>query len=313
MAQKAVRPRRGTRRPLWAYVKRDQYLLLLVAIPILYFVIFHYLPLYGVQIAFKRYSPGKGIWGSPWVGLQWFQEFFSSIYAGRVIGNVLILNGLRLVFAFPLPIVFALLLNELRMARYKRVVQTISYMPHFISTVVVVGMLVTFVSPNGGIVNQVVAALGGTPINFMSESRYFRPLYILSGVWQNLGWDSIIYLAALSGIDQEQYEAARIDGAGRWQQALHITLPGIAPTIIILLILDVGNMMSVGYEKIILMYNPATYDVADVISSYVYRMGIVNNDFSFASAVDLFNSVINCLLLVSVNRLSRSISDTALW
>ncbi len=313
MAQKAVRPRRGTRRPLWAYVKRDQYLLLLVAIPILYFVIFHYLPLYGVQIAFKRYSPGKGIWGSPWVGLQWFREFFSSIYAGRVIGNVLILNGLRLVFAFPLPIVFALLLNELRMARYKRVVQTISYMPHFISTVVVVGMLVTFVSPNGGIVNQVVAALGGTPINFMSESRYFRPLYILSGIWQNLGWDSIIYLAALSGIDQEQYEAARIDGAGRWQQALHITLPGIAPTIIILLILDVGNMMSVGYEKIILMYNPATYDVADVISSYVYRMGIVNNDFSFASAVDLFNSVINCLLLVSVNRLSRSISDTALW
>lgn len=313
MEQQGISTRRKHTRKLWANIKRDRYLLLLVAIPVLYFIVFHYIPMYGIQIAFKRYSPGLGIWGSKWVGLKWFKEFFSSLYAKRVIGNVLILNIMRLVLAFPLPVIFALLLNELRFSRYKRVVQTISYMPHFISTVVVVGMMVTFLSPNGGIVNQFITAFGGKPINFMVESKYFRFLYIFSGVWQNLGWDSIIYLAALSGIDVEQYEAARIDGAGRWQQAVHITLPGIAPTIIILMILDVGNMMSVGYEKIILMYNPATYDVADVISSYVYRMGIVNNDFSFATAVDLFNSVVNCLLLVTVNKISKTVSDIALW
>lgn len=306
-------PALGQRKKLHVLISRDRYLLAMVAIPLIYFILFHYVPMYGVQIAFKRYSPGRGIWGSAWVGLKWFEEFFSSIYAGRLIRNILILNILRLVIAFPLPILFALLLNELRNVRYKKLVQTVSYMPHFISTVVVVGMIFTFLSPNDGIVNAVIKRLGGNPINFMGESQYYRGTYLISGIWQNLGWDSIIYLAALSNIDMEQYEAARIDGANTRQQMWHITLPGIAPTIIILLILDIGNMMSIGYEKTILMYSPATYDVADVISSYVYRVGIVNNEFSFAAAVDLFNSVVNCILLVGVNTLSKKVTDVALW
>ncbi len=294
-------------------VVRDRYLLLLVLLPVLYFIIFHYVPMYGLQIAFKRYSPGRGIWGSPWVGLKWFEQFFGSYFAGRLIRNVLLLNIYSLLWGFPLPILFALLLNEVKNGIFKRVVQTISYMPHFISVVVVVGMVFSFLSVNGGIVNVMLEHLGIEPINFMSEPKWFRTIYIASGVWQSFGWGSIIYLAALSGIDTEQYEAARIDGANRIQQIVHITIPGILPTVIILLILQCGRMMSVGYEKIILMYNTATYEVADVISTYVYRNGILGGEFSFSTAVDLFNNVCNCLLLVTINWISRKVSDISLW
>lgn len=294
-------------------VARDKYLLLLVALPVLYYIIFHYFPLYGMQIAFKRYSPGRGIWGSQWVGLKWFRQFFGSYFAGRLIRNVLLLNIYNLLWGFPLPIIFALLLNEVKHAAFKRVVQTISYMPHFISVVVVVGMVFSFLSVNNGIVNVFLEHLGIEPINFMSEPRWFRTIYIASGVWQSFGWGSIIYLAALSGIDTEQYEAAKIDGANRFQQIVHITIPGILPTVIILLILQCGRMMSVGYEKIILMYNTATYEVADVISTYVYRNGILGGEFSFSTAVDLFNNVCNCILLVAINWFSRKVSDISLW
>ena len=294
-------------------VVRDRYLLLLVLLPVLYFIIFHYVPMYGLQIAFKRYSPGRGIWGSPWVGLKWFEQFFGSCFAGQLVRNVLLLNIYSLLWGFPLPILFALLLNEVKNGIFKRVVQTISYMPHFISVVVVVGMVFSFLSVNGGIVNVMLEHLGIEPINFMSEPKWFRTIYIASGVWQSFGWGSIIYLAALSGIDTEQYEAARIDGANRIQQIVHITIPGILPTVIILLILQCGRMMSVGYEKIILMYNTATYEVADVISTYVYRNGILGGEFSFSTAVDLFNNVCNCLLLVTINWISRKVSDISLW
>jgi len=294
-------------------ISRDKYLLLLVALPVLYYVVFHYVPMYGLQIAFKRYSPGRGIWGSPWVGFKWFQQFFGSYFAGRLIRNVLLLNIYNLIWAFPLPIIFALMLNEVKNAAFKRVVQTISYMPHFISVVVVVGMVFSFLSVNDGVVNMALENLGVQPINFMSEPKWFRTIYIASGVWQSFGWGSIIYLAALSGIDVEQYEAARIDGANRFQQIIHITIPGILPTVIILLILQCGRMMSVGYEKIILMYNTATYEVSDVISTYVYRNGILGGGFSFSTAVDLFNNICNCILLVAINWVSRKVSDISLW
>lgn len=294
-------------------VRRDKYLLLLVALPVAYYIIFHFVPLYGLQIAFKRYSPGKGIWGSPWVGLKWFDQFFGSVFAWRLIRNVLLLNAYNLIFGFPLPILFAFLLNEVKNERFKKIVQTISYMPHFVSVVVIVGMVFTFLSVNDGIVNTFLNLLGIESINFMSEPRWFRTVYIASGVWQSFGWSSIIYLAALSGIDVAQYEAARIDGANRLGQAVHITLPGILPTIIILLILQVGRMMSVGYEKIILMYNTATYEVADVISTYVYRNGILGGDFSFGTAVDFFNNIVNFVLLLSINWVSKKVSNISLW
>lgn len=294
-------------------IKRDKYLLMMVALPVAYFIIFHYIPMYGIVIAFKNFSPGLGIMRSKWVGLQWFKSFFSSIYAGRLISNVLIINFYRIIVCFPIPIIFALFLNEIRWPRFKKAVQTISYLPHFISAVVVVGMVMTFLSPNDGIVNAILKNLGYNTINFMSEPKYFVPVYVLMGLWQGVGWSSIIYLAALAGIDVEQYEAASMDGANRWQQMLHITLPGLAPTIIILLILDIGNMMSVGYEKIILMYNPATYKVADVISTYVYRVGLVGSNYSFGAAIDFFNSVINCTLLIVVNKISKKITDISLW
>lgn len=305
----------GTRkRSLLAYyIKRDKSLLMMVALPVLWYIIFCYVPMYGVFIAFMDYKPALGMIKSAWLGVYWFKTFFSSIYAGRVVSNVIILNLLRLIFDFPAPIILALLLNELKLRRFKKAVQTISYMPHFISAVVVVGMVMTFLSPSEGIVNVFLKKLGHEPIHFMMQPQYFRPVYILMGIWQSIGWGSIIYLAALTGIDMEQYESAHIDGANRWQQAIHITLPGIAPTIIIMLILRVGNMMEVGYEKIILMYNPATYKVADVISTYVYRVGLQKAQYSYGAAVDLFNAVVNCSLLVLVNMISRKVTETSLW
>ncbi|HDY87339.1 MAG TPA: sugar ABC transporter permease, partial [bacterium] len=264
-------------------------------------------------IAFKDFRLGDTIFSAPWVGLKWFKEFFSSMYFWRLMKNTLLINFYSLIFGFPIPIIFALVVNEIRIRKFKKLVQTISYMPYFISTVIVVGILHNFFGYNHGIVNNIIESMGYERIRFFMESQYFRPLYIGSGIWQSFGYSSIIYIAAMSGVNVELYEAAVIDGANRLQQIWHITLPAIRPTIVILLILNVGRLMSEGFEKIILMYSPATYEVADVISTYVYRRGLIDMEYSFSTAIGLYNSVINFLLLVVANAASRRISGVSLW
>lgn len=285
----------------------------LLAIPgILYYLLFHYLPMAGVTIAFRDFKPVQGIFGGSWVGFEHFRSFFNSYYFGRLVRNTFLLNFLNILFGFPMPVLLALMLNEVSNLRFKRTVQTITYMPHFISMVVICGMVLEFVSESG-VINRIITAFGGTRTNLLLYSQNFRPVYIISEIWQQVGWNSIIYIAAISGIDQEQYEAARLDGAGRFQQIRHITIPGILPTIVILLILRIGSMMNIGFEKIILLYNASIYDTADVISSFVYRRGILEANYSYSTAVGLFNSVINFSLLIVANFASRHISGNSLW
>jgi putative aldouronate transport system permease protein len=297
------------RRRIWA----DRYLYLMIAPVIAYYLIFHYAPMYGTIIAFKDFSPGKGITGSPWVGFENFRDFFGSFYFTRILRNTILLSLNTLVWGFPIPIIFAMLLNELRNRYVKRTVQTVSYLPHFISVVVVTGMMTSFLAPNGGVINKLLGVVGVGQIDFLSQPGYFRSLYVSSEIWQGFGWGAIIYLAALAGIDPSLYEAAEVDGASRWQKAIFITLPGLLPVTVILLILNMGNVMSVGFEKILLLYNPATYETSDVIQTYIYRRGIVSSDFSLAAAIGLFNSTINLILLLSVNWIARKWSETSLW
>lgn len=314
-APEKMRPARTTR-SIWRTITRDfrrNKLLYLMVLPVVaYYVVFEYGPMYGLQIAFKNYSPGTGIWGSPWVGLNNFFEFFRSYYFWRLIRNTVLISLYDLIFGFPAPIVLALLLNELRQQLFKRIVQTISYLPHFISIVVVVGMLVDFLARDG-VVNQLLSYFGIEARSYLSEPGWFRFIYISSGIWQQIGWGSIIYLAALSNIDPALYEAAKVDGANRWKQMIHITIPGIMPTVIILLILRMGSMMSVGSEKILLMYNPLTYETADVISTFVYRKGILEASYSYTTAVGLFNAIIAFSLLIISNSISKRVSETKLW
>ncbi|TYP73120.1 ABC transporter permease [Paenibacillus methanolicus] len=285
----------------------------LMALPVIaYYAIFHYGPMYGLQIAFKDFQPAQGIWGSPWIGLDHFESFFNGIYFWRLIKNTILINVYELLFGFPAAVVLALLLNEIRRSAFKRIVQTISYLPHFISIVVVAGMMVDFLGRTG-LVNQLMGAFGIEPIDFLKDESWFRFLYVSSGIWQGVGWGSIIYLAAIAGIDPTLYEAARIDGAGRWKQTLHVTIPGIMPTVVILLILQMGSMMTVGSEKVLLLYNPLTYSTADVISTYVYRKGVLEASYGFSAAVGLFNSVISLLLIVAANQISKRFSETRLW
>ncbi|MDE0227565.1 MAG: ABC transporter permease subunit, partial [Spirochaetaceae bacterium] len=262
---------------------QDRYLWLLAVPAVVYYILFHYLPMYGLLIAFKDFSPFLGILRSPWVGFVWFEQFFTSIHFVRTVRNTLLLNFYGFFFNFTVPIIFALLLNEVHNSLFRRWVQTISYIPHFVSIVVVVGLINAMFNTENGLVNTVMARLGMETVPFLILPGWFRPLYIGSDIWQHFGWRAIIYLAALTAIDQEQYDAAWVDGANRWQQLRFITLPGIAPTIIILMILYVGQMMSVGFEKILLMYGPGTYETADVISTFVYRRGIAGGDYSFAA------------------------------
>lgn len=297
----------------WGGIKRDKYLILLLLPGLLYYIVFKYIPMYGIIIAFKDYQLQYTMLSSPFVGLKWFREFFSSFYFWRLIKNTLLISIYGLLWGFPIPIIFALILNEMNDGYYKRIVQTISYLPHFISLVVIVGLITQFMSPVDGVINLMLNKLGKESIGFLNEPKWFRTIYIGSGIWQSFGWNSIIYLAALSGIDVELYDAAKVDGASRFKQILHITLPGIASTIVILLILQMGSIMSVGFEKIILLYKPSTYEVADVISTYIYRRGILGAQYSFAAAVGLFNSVINLVILVTVNTISRRISEVSLW
>lgn len=279
-----------------------------------YYIIFHYLPMGGAIIAFKNFNPRRGIWESAWVGFKYFREFFESFYFARVVRNTLVISLSSLVFAFPLPILFALSVNEIKNKAWKKCVQTISYMPHFISMVVVCSMVRLFTDGNSFIV-QIMSLFGfnNTGANLLNDKNMFVPIYVISGIWQNMGWDCIIYLAALSAIDTSLYEAARVDGANRWQQTLHVTLPGILGTVVMLLILRVGSLMNVGHEKIILLYNERVYETADVISSYVYRRGLVQGDWSFGTAVGLFNSLINFALVISANMISNRVSGIGLW
>lgn len=309
------RPLKAKMKPRWGILKdiRNNRLLYVMLIPVLlYFAVFHYFPMYGASIAFKDFSPRLGIMGSPWVGWEHFESFFNGIYFWRVVKNTLLISFYELLFGFPAPIILALLLNEVRRTVFKRTVQTITYMPHFISLVVVCGIIKEF-TMSDGLINDLLSLLGWERVSLLLEAEYFRTLFVTSGIWQNIGWGTIIYLAALAGIDQEQYEAARIDGASRWKQMLHVTLPGIMPTIIILFILEIGRIMNVGSEKIILLYNPSIYDTADVISSYVYRVGLQEFNYSFSSAVGLFNSAINFALVIGSNWLSRKMNKTSLW
>lgn len=287
--------------------------LYLMMIPVLaYYFIFHYTPMYGAVIAFKDYSPMKGILGSDWVGMKHFVDFFDSYYFWRILKNTLLISLYSLVFEFPMPILLALLINEVRHRRFKRVVQTITYMPYFISLVVICGIITDFTNADG-LINRMFMWLGYDGQAMLQRPDLFRPIYILSEIWQRIGWESIIYIAALSSIDQEQYEAARMDGANRLKQMFYITLPGILPTITIMLILRMGNLLNVGFEKIILLYNPVTYETADVISSFVYRKGLLEFGWSYSSAVGLFNSVINLILLITANYISRRVSNNSLW
>ena len=274
--------------------------------------IFHYIPLYGVQIAFKDFKTSAGILGSEWVGLKHFKAFFENPDFIRVLRNTLTISISSILFGFPAPIILALLFNELKINKLKSVAQTISYLPHFISLVVVCGMIKDFVG-QGGIIHQLVTAVGGETVGLLSRQELFVPIYILSDIWQQVGWGSIIYLAALAGIDQELYEAARVDGAGKWAQLFNVTLPGLAPTIIIMLILRLGNLLNVGYEKIILLYNPLIYDTSDVISSYVYRVGFAQQNWSYSSAVGLLNSVVNFIIVITANKIANKTSETSLW
>jgi putative aldouronate transport system permease protein len=296
--------------------KRDfllnKYLYLMMVPVLAYYFIFHYAPMYGALIAFKEYTPIKGILGSSWVGFQHFNDFFSSYYFWRILKNTVIISLYSLCFEFPAPIILAILINELTNKKFQRFVQTVTYMPYFISLIVIVGMIKDFTN-NGGLINNFLTYFGFNDTAMLQKPELFRTIYILSEIWQKIGWESIIYLAALMGIDQEQYEAAKMDGANRIKQIWHITLPGILPTIAIMFILRMGNLLNVGFEKIILLYNPSTYDTADVISSFVYRKGLIEFGWSYSSAVGLFNSVINLALLIAANKISKKISENSLW
>lgn len=307
---------RGNKKTLGQTLSRDfklnKYKYLIILPVIIYLILFAYKPMYGLIIAFKDYRPSLGFDKSPWVGLRQFKTFFNDVYFWRLIRNTISISGLDILFGFPAPILLALLLNEIKVMWFKRTVQTITYMPYFISLVVACS-LVKIYSQNNGLFSQIAVAFGGQPQNFLMSSKNFYPIYIISGIWQHIGWNSIIYLAALTSIDQEQYEAAKIDGAGRLKQMFHITLPGLLPTITILFILRMGGILNVGYEKILLLYSEAIYEVADVISTYVYRKGILNAAYSYSTAVGLFNSVVNIIFLITANFISKKTTESSLF
>lgn len=289
-------------------IKKDMkknYSVYLLVIPVLaYFIIFNYAPMYGAVIAFKRYSPAMGILGSPWVGLIYFKQFLESAYFVNVMKNTLIISAYSIIFCFPAPIILALMLNEVRTSWFKKSVQTLSYLPHFISMVVICGLIRNFVASDG-LINQVGQIFGMEATNLLMKKEYFRSIYIISDIWQNIGWDSIIFLAALASVDRELYDAAVVDGAGRWKQTLHVTIPGIMPTIIVMLILRIGSILSVNGEKVILLYNELTMDTADVIGSFTYRKGLLEQNYSYSTAVGLFMAIINFIFITVANGLSK--------
>ena len=295
---------RSRRQSFWQAMKRTKYLHLMLLPGVIYYIVFKYLPMYGVVIAFKDYNMFKGILASDWVGLENFRSFFEYPFFWRLIRNTVLLNVYNL---------FALMLNEVRNIRSKKFIQTVSYLPHFISTVSIVGILFLILSPQSGFVNRVIEGFGGEPIYFMAETKWFRTIYVASNIWQNMGWDAIIYLAALTAVSPELYEAAQIDGASRLRQMWHITLPAIKPTIVTMLILRMGQLMNSSTDKVLLMQNPITYEVSDIIGTFVYRRGLISAEYSFGTAIDFFNSVINITLLLIANKVSKELTDSGLF
>ena len=296
----------------WKQVRKNRMVYLMVLPVIIYYILFHYKPMYGIIIAFQNYAPRKGVLGSDWVGLQHFKDFFGGYYFWRLLRNTLKLSFATLLIGFPVPIILALLINELRSKRFSKAVQTITYMPHFVSMVVLCSMIRQFVG-SGGFITGFFTNFGYDGLNMLSKGSLWIPIYVISNIWQGAGWGSIVYLAALTGIDSELYDAARVDGANRWKQTVHVTFPSILPTIIIMLIMRVGQIMGVGYEKTILLYNDGILEVSDIISTYVYRMGLISREFSFSTAVGLFNSVVNFLLVIIANQISKKTTETSLW
>lgn len=297
---------------LLANYRQNKLLYWLILPSLIFILIFNYIPMGGLIIAFQDYSFTRGIWGSEWIGFENFTDFFSGMYFGRTLGNTLALSGLDLLFNFPAAILLALMLNEVRSTRFRRTIQTVSYMPHFISMVVAAGLIKEFCD-SSGVISSLAVQLGGKPQSYISQPQYFRSIFTISEIWKSVGFNSIVYLAALSGISEELYEAARIDGAGRWRQLFHVTFPGLLPTIIIMLILRCGAIMNVNFEKVLLLYSPSTYSTADIISTYVYRMGIIKQKIGFSTAVGLFNSVISLILVLGVNKLSKVYTETSMF
>ncbi|MCC5895691.1 MAG: sugar ABC transporter permease [Alkalibacterium sp.] len=293
-------------------LRKDWQLYTFLILPILYLIIFQYLPMIGNVIAFRRFVPGGSMLGQDFVGLRYFEMFWNDRTFWRVFRNTFTIGGLTLLFNFPIPIIFALLLNEVKSVKFKRFVQTASYLPYFISMVIIAGMIMEMLSANG-IINQMIAYFGGDTIIFLQRAEWFRTIYVASGVWQTTGWGAILYLAALTNIDPNLYEAAAIDGAGRLKQTWHVTIPGILPTIMTLLILNIGNFMNVGFEKVFLLYNPLTYETGDVISTYLYRIGLGSANFSYATAIGLAQAVVGFVLVMSANMLSRKLTNRSLW
>lgn len=298
---------------LYKTILKYKFLYALMVPGIIWYIIYRYLPMFGLLIAFKEYNFALGIWNSPWVGMKYFNYLFSSSEFYTVLRNTVLINIYNLIYGFPAPIILALLLNELKNMLFKRSIQTVIYFPHFLSWVVFGGIIIQFLSPNEGFVNQIIKYFGGEPIFFLTQSQYFRSILVGTNILKEAGWGTIIYLAALASVEQEQYEAATVDGANRWQKLIHITLPGISNVIIIMLILKVGYLLDVGFEQIFIMYNPAVYDVSDVLSTYIYRVGIQDLRFSLTTALGLFQAVIGFLLIYGVNKIAKKHSDVSMW
>lgn len=297
-------------------IRRDKYLILMMIPVVAYFLIFCYLPMTGLWISFTSFKPGQGLAGlftGDFVGLKWFQQFFTSPYAWRLLRNTFLLSFYSLIFGFPIPILFAVCLTQIKSKFAQRGAQMVTFLPYFISTVVIVGMITNFLSPSSGIINRFIEALGGEAQNFLGLPEYFRRIYVISGSWQTFGFNSIIFVAAIMSIAPELYEAMRVDGANKRQIIWHLVLPSIKPTIILLLIMSLGNILNVGFEKVYLMYTPGVYETADVIQTYVYRQGIENHNYSYATAVGLFNSVVTFVIVSMANKLSRKLTDTSIW
>lgn len=298
----------------WLSQIRRNYDLYLLLIPgLVFLVIFKYTPIYGLVIAFQNFNIFKGIGGSEWVGFQQFARLFHSADFGLIMANTLLISLYKIVFLFPIPIIIAVLLNEVGRMWFKRSIQTIIYLPHFLSWVVIAGLFVNILSPSTGIVNSIIGWFGGEPVNFFMDNHYFRSLLVATAGWKETGWNAIIFIAAIAGLDPELYEAAKLDGASRVRQMFHITLPGISTTIVLMLILRIGGVLEAGTEQILLMYNPTVYDTGDVIGTYIYRMGLTSMEYSFSTAVGLFESVIGFILVVGGNQLSKRITGKSIW